>query len=167
MNCIVAALQALWLPALGRTLQERALRYFFGHHSLCAYHLSNWHHHTRPDLPGLPSLYFVYCKQSKGGGNGPGMGLPHAQAMCVILLSLTLLTAGLVQSAQLAGPKIAWWFPCLSVCLCVHVYRMIMCTIIMSHTLVPCNLTLVNLTAALSTGVDKSCTFKSARYLGV
>jgi len=55
MNCIVAALQALWLPALGRTLQERALRYFFGHHSLCAYLTSP--HTTRSPRPSLS----VFC----------------------------------------------------------------------------------------------------------
>ena len=54
----------------------------------------------------------------------------------------------------------------MSVGLCVHVYRVIMCAIIMSHTLEPCDLTLVNLMAALSTGVGKSCTFKRARYQG-
>ena len=40
-----------------------------------------------------------------------------------------------------------------SVCWLVCVSPLIMYTIIMSHTLLPCNFTLVDLTAALSTGV--------------
>ena len=48
---------------------------------------------------------------------------------------------------QPAGPKIAWYFPNLSVC----ASPLITCTIIMSRALLQCNFASVNLTAALST----------------
>ena len=52
-----------------------------------------------------------------------------------------------------AGPKFAVRFLHLFVRLFVCVSGIIMCAIIMSHVLLPCDITLVDLTAALSTGV--------------
>ena len=46
-----------------------------GHRLSCVYLLSTWHHHTWPDLPGLPPLYFILEAIKYWGGNGLGTRL--------------------------------------------------------------------------------------------
>ena len=54
------------------------------------------------------------------------------------------LLASRVLCAQPAGPKIALRFLCLSIYTFVCASALIMCAIIMSHTLLPCDFTLVD-----------------------
>ena len=63
-----AALQTLWPPALGRTLQEGSLKFFVGH-PLCVYPLTTWRYRMWPDLP---SIYTYYNQPKAGGRTGRG-----------------------------------------------------------------------------------------------
>jgi len=58
-----------------------------------------------------------------------------------------------MQSKWAAGSKTALHFSLALFCLLVCVTALIMYAIITSHTLLPCNLTLADLTAALNAGV--------------
>ena len=73
-----------------------------------------------------------------------------AAGHCLLCMCLA---ASRMRSTRLAGLKIALCFPCLLVCLFVCISALITCAIITSHTLLPCDFTLVDLMAALSTGI--------------
>ena len=56
-------------------------------------------------------------------------------------------------TSRAAGSKIALYFLRLFVCWLVYISTLSTCTIITSRTLLPCNFTLVDLMAAMNTGV--------------
>ena len=83
-NGIDAALQTLWPPALGLPFQQRPSWFFVGHHPRCVFLPFTWHHHTWPNLPGLPPPYFAYCKHSMTGG-GNSLGIRPCKSMAHFL----------------------------------------------------------------------------------
>lgn len=60
-------------------------------------------------------------------------------------------------ASQPASPKVTLCFLCLFICILVCASAILTCPIITLHTLLPCDVTLVNLTAALCTSTTTSC----------